>query len=294
MRSVTFFAVLGLLFGSVVAESAKEQPRISSAESPPAEQTAPQSLESLFKAAEKDANQVVPLILAASARISEKPTAESHQLAERLRPFLKRAFASPETFPGMASIGLANHRIKAGDRPSRIAVRYHVDHSLLRRLNARYDDRRLKPGKALKVIDLRDDTLRLVIDRTNFRIAVWHTVNGKRVLTGYFPVAVGAPNSPTPTGATRIASHVKNPSWRDPKTKKVYGPGHKKNVLGGYWMGLSSKGLGQKGIGVHGYSGSPPKNWIGKRASHGCIRLLQADIQQVFALANVGTRVSIH
>lgn len=281
--------VLAVPFGAIGETGTKTEQ-----EPKPSATSAQPSLESLFAAAEKDSTKVVPLIAAASARISERPTAESHALAERLRPFLKRAFASSETFPEMANIGLTEHKVRAGDRPSKIAARYHFDSSLLPKLNRKYDDRKLVPGKKLKVIDLRDDTLRLVIDRTNFRIAVWHTVNGKRILTGYFPVAVGAADSPTPTGATRIASHVKNPSWRDPKTKKVYGPGHKKNVLGGYWMGLSSKGLGKSGIGIHGYSGSPPKNWIGKRASHGCIRLLDSDIRQVFALARVGNRVSIH
>lgn len=272
------------------AETGLAKPKV---ETPAKAKSAQLSLEALFAAIEKDPSKVVPLIQEASARISESPTAESHALAERLRPVLKRAFESSETFPEMSNIGLTEHKIREGDRPSKIAARYHFDASLLPKLNRKYDPRRLIPGKKLKVIDLRDDSLRLVIDRTNFRIAVWHTVNGKRILTGYYPVAIGAADSPTPTGATRIASHVKDPSWRDPKTKRVYGPGHKKNVLGGYWMGLSSKGLGKKGIGIHGYSGSPPKNWIGKRASHGCIRLLDSDIRQVFALARVGNRVTI-
>jgi L,D-transpeptidase ErfK/SrfK len=120
------------------------------------------------------------------------------------------------------------------------------------------------------------------------------TSNGsQRLLLGYFPIACGAKKSPTPVGTTRISVVQRHPSWRDPKTGKVYGPHDKKNVLGGYWLGLDAKLLGKKGYGIHGYSGAPPEKWIGKAVSNGCVRMLKDDIDRVFRVAQVGTKVRI-
>ncbi len=269
------------------------------------------SLDERFADAKSDPAAIVPLILEASRAISERPTDEGHAIAARLQPFVKRAFFSGEVIPGMERLGILRHKVKAGQLPSGIASRYRIAPEMLLALNPQLDPRRVGAGKRLKVVDLSNGSLRIVVDRKHFRLALWISVRvpgetfdephdpaematTQHVLMGYFPIACGSHASPTPTGSTRIAVRVRHPSWRDPKTKKVYGPNDKKNVLGGYWLGLDKKLLGQGGVGIHGYSGSPPKNWIGKPVSHGCIRLLAEDIDRVFNVARVGTRVRIY
>ena len=51
-------------------------------------------------------------------------------------------------------------------------------------------------------------------------------------------------------------------------------------------MGLSAAGYGLHGTNV--------PNSIGKNASHGCIRLRNADIEQLFELLAVGDSVELH
>jgi lipoprotein-anchoring transpeptidase ErfK/SrfK len=63
------------------------------------------------------------------------------------------------------------------------------------------------------------------------------------------------------------------------------GPG-KNNPLGTRWMGL-----GYKGYGIH---GTNVPSSIGKAASHGCIRMRQHDVEELFALVDVGTTVELH
>lgn len=257
------------------------------------------SLESLFVAAKKDPSKVAPLILAASRSIPETPTAEGHAIAERLRPYLVRAFFSSETLPSESQLGIRRHVVKQGDRPNKIGARYGIDGELLSTLNRKLDPARLKIGSKLKVIDLSDQSLRIVVDRKRFRLAIWRNVSdadrsgAQRVLLGYYPIACGAKKSPTPVGATRIAVAQRHPSWRNPKTGKVYGPHDTGNVLGGYWLGLDAKQLGKKGYGIHGYTGAPPEQWLGKAVSNGCIRLQKSDIDRVFRVARVGTKVRI-
>lgn len=258
-----------------------------------------ESLESLFSAAKKDPAKVTPLILAASRAIPESPTAAGHRIAERLRPYLVRAFFSPDVLPGESALGVRRYRVKQGDRPGKLGARFGFDGELLAALNGKFDPNRMKVGSTLKVLDLSDRSLRVVVDRARFRLALWRTVPAgergpsQRVLLGYFPIACGAKKTPTPAGATRISVVQRHPSWRNPKTGKVYGPHDPGNVLGGYWLGLDAKLLGKKGYGIHGYSGAPAKQWIGKAVSNGCIRMQKGDIDRVFRVVRVGTKVRI-
>lgn len=261
--------------------------------------TGADSLENSFAAAKKDPAKVATLILEASRAIPETPTDTGHRLAERLRPYLVRAFFSPETLAGEASLGVKRHEVRKGDRPTKIGARYGFDGELLAKLNSKFDPKRLKIGSKLKVLDLSDRSLRIVIDRKRFRLALWRTLpatkqrSEQHLLIGYFPIACGAQKTPTPVGVTRICVVQRHPSWRNPKTGKVYGPHDPGNVLGGYWLGLDAKLLGKKGYGIHGYSGAPAKQWIGKAVSNGCVRMVASDIERVFRVVRVGTKVRI-
>ena len=98
-----------------------------------------------------------------------------------------------------------------------------------------------------------------------------------------FSVAVGAEVSPTPTGEFRIISRVSNPTYYRPGTVI---PAGKDNPLGTRWLGLS-----RKGYGIHGTNA--PRS-IGTAASHGCIRLRNRDMEQLFTILRVGDVVEIH
>ena len=97
-----------------------------------------------------------------------------------------------------------------------------------------------------------------------------------------YDVAVGAVNSPSPTGEFTIVNRLENPTYYRPGV--VIEPGTN-NPLGTRWMGLS-----QKGFGIHGTN--QPQS-IGKAASHGCIRMAQKDLEELFTLVHVGDTVSI-
>lgn len=97
-----------------------------------------------------------------------------------------------------------------------------------------------------------------------------------------YNAAVGAAVSPSPNGEYRIAQRLENPTYYKPGV--VIGPG-KDNPLGPRWIGLDVKGFG-----IH---GTNRPDSIGKNASHGCIRLRNHDIEDLFARVQVGDRVSL-
>lgn len=98
-----------------------------------------------------------------------------------------------------------------------------------------------------------------------------------------YRTAVGAAASPTPSGTYKIVQRVANPTWYGPD--QVVGPG-KDNPVGTRWLGLS-----RKGYGIHGTNN--PRS-IGKRASHGCVRLRNIDVEDLFARVAVGDVVELH
>ena len=97
-----------------------------------------------------------------------------------------------------------------------------------------------------------------------------------------FPIAVGAPTSPSPTGEFQIVSRVANPTYYHPGTVI---PSGKDNPVGTRWLGLS-----QKGYGIHGTNA--PKS-VGHATSHGCIRLRNRDVEKLFTMLHVGDVVQI-
>ena len=97
-----------------------------------------------------------------------------------------------------------------------------------------------------------------------------------------YSVAVGKPATPSPEGTFTIERRVANPVYHHNGRTVEPGPG---NPVGTRWMGLSTKGYG-----IH---GTNEPNSIGKAASHGCIRMAKADLEEFYALVAVGDRVQI-
>lgn len=123
----------------------------------------------------------------------------------------------------------------------------------------------------------------------------WIAINKtKRILTVYedktvvkkYPVAVGNPPSLTPSGKFTIVNKAKNPAWGGGGYAKPVSGGSPKNPLGFRWMGISYKGGSRYGI--HG-NNSPYS--IGKIVSHGCIRMINPDVEALYEIIPVSTHV---
>ncbi|HEY1494908.1 MAG TPA: L,D-transpeptidase [Candidatus Solibacter sp.] len=119
---------------------------------------------------------------------------------------------------------------------------------------------------------------RIVVSIPDRKLAVMEDDRVLRV----FETAVGAPKSPSPTGSFKIINSITDPTWYS--KGKVVGPG-KCNPLGTRWLGLSVKGYGIHGTNV-------PSS-IGRNASHGCIRMRNRDVEDLFKMVAVGDQVEL-
>jgi len=120
---------------------------------------------------------------------------------------------------------------------------------------------------------------RVVVSIPDRKLAL---IENDRIVSIY-PVAVGAPVSPSPAGTFSVVNRVSNPTYYQPG--KVVRPGAR-NPIGTRWIGLSAKGYG-----IHGTDA--PRS-IGFAKSHGCIRLRNADVERLFEQLRAGDVVELH
>jgi L,D-transpeptidase ErfK/SrfK len=113
-----------------------------------------------------------------------------------------------------------------------------------------------------------------------------------------YPVSIGKMDWRTPLGQTTIVNKRKNPSWSPPESVRkehaergeplpaVVGPGPD-NPLGAYAMRL---GITSGSYLIHG-TNNPLA--VGMAVTHGCMRMYPEDIEALFPLVPVGTKVWI-
>ncbi len=146
---------------------------------------------------------------------------------------------------------------------------------------------------------LQQEGLQLVLDRRHRQLMVLN--NG--VLLRRFPAAVGTEGWETPAGHFQVMEKQAYPVWEHPGTGKTVGPGQA-NPLGSRWIGFHrdcspKKGWdGERYLNVHGctmagFHGTPHRWTVGRAVSHGCVRLYEEHVQEVFELVQVGTPVTV-
>lgn len=111
-------------------------------------------------------------------------------------------------------------------------------------------------------------------------------------LIGRWPVAIGDPATPTPTGTFQVLNKVVNPRYQSTRSGRVNPTIGPDGPLGDRWMGFHRQGPNQ--FGIHG----TPRAWewtVSSRAavSHGCVRMLTPHVRILFDQVEVGTPVIV-
>ena len=115
-------------------------------------------------------------------------------------------------------------------------------------------------------------------------------VNGSP--TQSYPIGTGQEAWDTPRGSTKVVRKKKNPSWYVPKSIREEDPELPAIVKPGpdNPLGQHALYLGWAAYLIHG-TNNP---WgVGRRVSHGCIRMYPEDIKALFPQIPVGTPVTV-
>ncbi len=118
------------------------------------------------------------------------------------------------------------------------------------------------------------------------RRELYYVLSGNRAIR--YPVGVGRAGMAW-HGRAKVALKLRNPAWRAPPSIKRNAPvipgGSSRNP-----MGVAVLGLDHGNYGIHG-TNNPSS--VGKFVSHGCIRLYNHDIQDLYQRAHIGTPVVV-
>ena len=137
------------------------------------------------------------------------------------------------------------------------------------------------PSKGL-VLRIPTQTLTVRVDCTQHGLVAWL---GDVALAAY-RVGLGRDDR-TPRRTFTVEVKQENPVWFF--NGKTVPFGDPENILGTRWMGFD-KQAGATGFGIH---GTTLPDSIGKNESMGCVRMRNAEVEELFDLVARGTRVTI-
>lgn len=131
----------------------------------------------------------------------------------------------------------------------------------------------------------------MVINISEMRL-YYFLKKGSSSIVMTFPIGIGSEGNDTPTGHFTVVQKIINPPWHVPESirkerpelPKVVPPGPE-NPLGSHALRLS--------LGTVLLHGTNRPFGVGRRVSHGCIRLYPEDIPRLYHSAFIGTKVTI-
>jgi lipoprotein-anchoring transpeptidase ErfK/SrfK len=166
------------------------------------------------------------------------------------------------------------YQIKPGDTLERIAKEFKTTSELIKKSNNLSSDK-IFPGRKLKVWT---EPFSIVVDKSQNTLML---KTSEEIIKTYI-VSTGSNNS-TPVGNFKIINKIANPTWF--KAGAVVAPESPENILGSRWLGFDLPGYG-----IHGTV--DPQN-LGKQVTQGCVRMQNAEVEELYTIVPVGTVVTI-
>jgi hypothetical protein len=211
----------------------------------------------------------VQLSLSALYDDPELPAAQAKQLTELLDQLAGTVIYSRQHLLEPPYI------VQPGDTLERIGEKYNVPGLLIARINGLGELQPLRPGRELKVVRGPFSAL-IHLEKHELTLMV-----GGRY-AGRFAIGVGC-DQPRLEGEYVVREKNINPQYRGPGGTTVAG-GDPHNPLGKFWIGLGEN------VGLHGTV--DPQN-IGRDDNRGTICLGDRDIEDLYGILSIGSRVVI-
>ena len=175
---------------------------------------------------------------------------------------------------GMKSPRVVIHKVEPGDSLVKIAKKYNTTIELIRKRN-NLSSSTIRPGQQLSIYA---GDFSVFVDKSQNILIL---KDGHQIVKVYH-VSTGANNS-TPAGDFKITSKLVDPVWF--KSGAIIPAESPQNELGTRWLGFDIAGYG-----IH---GTNQPDMIGKQATAGCVRMLNREVEELFDILPVGTKVTV-
>lgn len=178
-------------------------------------------------------------------------------------------------FSPVMTEGDMSYKVEPQDTLSKIAAKYNTTVELLMRSNNLKNDL-IRPGERLKISTAKYS---VIIDKSQGLL----TLKANEEIFKVYSVATGKDNC-TPVGTFKIVEKLEHPDWYK-RGEGIVPADSPENILGTRWLGLS-----EAQYGIHG--GAAPQD-LGQQFTNGCVRMLNPDAEEIFAILPRGTEVTI-
>jgi L,D-transpeptidase ErfK/SrfK len=226
----------------------------------------------------------------ATAQTTQKPASPPMPATQRQ---LSQKPPKEEDKPSSDLIGeIRHHTVAPGETQVQIAVDYHLGYSELLSANPGIDPWIPPVGTVLTLpgAHLLPNAPHkgIVINLADQRLYYFTPDGHVRSMA----IGIGRDGWETPDGVTTITRKRKDPPWYPPQSIRDEHPGLPKVVAAGpdNPLGRFALRLGWPTYLIH---GTAKPYTIGRRATHGCIRLYDRDIEYLFDNAPIGTPVRV-
>ncbi len=167
------------------------------------------------------------------------------------------------------------HEVVIGDSLGKISKQYNVTMAMIKISNGMADDV-VRVGQKLRIWS------------GKFSVHISKSQNVLILKSGediikIYSVSTGANNS-TPVGTFKIVNKIESPVWYK-ETGAIIPPESPENALGSRWMGFDIKGYG-----IH---GTLHPEQIGQQVTAGCVRMRNADVEELYKVLPQGIEVVI-
>lgn len=180
------------------------------------------------------------------------------------------------------------------DPQQMLSERFHMDRKLLLALNPDADFTR--PGTDILVAVPRPERKGMTVARIEIdkSAGVLRAYGPDDALVALYPASVGSTERPAPSGEFEVRAVAPEPAYYYDPSRLTFAPQGAKgklkiapgpnNPVGSTWIALT--------IETYGIHGSPDPALIGKRQSHGCVRLTNWDAAELGRMVKAGTKVA--
>ena len=166
------------------------------------------------------------------------------------------------------------YEVQPGDSIAKLAQKYKTTMDLIKKDNHLSGDV-IRAGQKLRIWT---GEFNVFVDKSQNVLLL---KEGDEVVKVY-QVSTGANNS-TPVGEFKIVNKLVDPVWFN--RGAVVPPESPANVLGSRWLGFDIPGYG-----IH---GTIEPQTIGQQVTAGCVRMTKQDVEEIYTLLPVGTKVTI-
>ena len=205
------------------------------------------------------------IIFPIAAAESESPSGVASEAA----PTLETIFSN---LPASQTV---DYEVHPRDTLIKAAKKFNTTVELIKKRN-HLDSDIIRSGQKLSIWK---EPFEIVIDKSDHTL----TLRSNDKIIKVYPVSTGKESTSTPTGTFTIKDRLIDPVWFHRGV--VVPPGTPRNFLGTRWLGFN--------LPKYGIHGTVAPELIGQSVSGGCVRMRNADVEELYTLIPEGTKVLI-